>query len=755
MKTNLRLLIKLLLLLIAVNGFSQNNRKSAVICGRIIFDKDSVFPLKPNSIILQKEWPITYKKYEQIEIDTINYRFKTRLDLNQITYGNININFFQDIDSTAMERNRYWGSTKKIPDGFYSSEYAQRTRFMGLKFVLEPGDSLNIVINYDKPDQYGRASIFFSGVGGVNNSLLRAMDRFDLYAKSFKLPLEEGLKHEDLLMKVKLEDLNEAKDTLSDGFYTLLKTDIRFENVKKKHALIRASLYGSEIDIEEKRAIAREYYSYLDTLSLRPEYLNSRVFRNYLGFYLEYLNRIISGKDIPYGHNEKSYWLAKAVFDEEILKAFLYERLAFQMETPYFFNNENSQYMEFVEKFPDTPESFRLTKLYTKHFPVSNGQLAPELDLVDSTGRKNDLSDLRGKVVILSSGQAWLNIRQYEQKIDRLESLRKRFGDDLVMIALDLQYRESRPLSKYIDYYVSEDQNSQNLYAYKFLRSHRYNFIIGKNGMIDNCVYDLYIPEQDISTLISEKYTILTRLKNAAERHIIGIIVFLSVLISLVLILLLISKLRQRRQELIQRQLNSELKALRSQLNPHFLFNSLNSIQNFINKSDAKTANLHLTKFSLLMRRIIELSEKASTTLKEELDFNKTYVELEQLRYGFKFKLDINESIDLYSTEIPSMIIQPFVENAIVHCMAELGAKGELSIFVDAKGDDKIFIGITDNGKGFPADTNKGFGLKSSRERIDLLNSQNKEKIDLNIESPADNQARNGTTVKLIIPKKY
>ena len=121
-------------------------------------------------------------------------------------------------------------------------------------------------------------------------------------------------------MKDDLNSLNEAKDTLSDGYYTLLQTNIRFENVAKKHALIRASLYGSEIDIKEKRAIAREYYSYLDTLSLRPEYLDSRVFRNYLGFYLEYLNRIITGKDVPFQRNEKSYWLAKAVFDEEILK---------------------------------------------------------------------------------------------------------------------------------------------------------------------------------------------------------------------------------------------------------------------------------------------------------------------------------------------------------------------------------------------------------------------------------------------------
>ena len=118
-------------------------------------------------------------------------------------------------------------------------------------------------------------------------------------------------------------------------------------------------------------------------------------------------------------------------------------------------------------------------------------------------------------------------------------------------------------------------------------------------------------------------------------------------------------------------------------------------------------------------------------------------------------EVEIDPSIDIFNTEIVGMLVQPFVENAIVHCMADIGEKGELSIFVDAEGDSKIYIGISDNGKGFPSDTNKGFGLKSSRERIDLLNSQNKEKIDLYIESPSDNQTRNGTTVKLIIPKKY
>jgi sensor histidine kinase YesM len=155
------------------------------------------------------------------------------------------------------------------------------------------------------------------------------------------------------------------------------------------------------------------------------------------------------------------------------------------------------------------------------------------------------------------------------------------------------------------------------------------------------------------------------------------------------------------------------------------------------------------------MRKVIELSEKESISLKEEIDFNQTFIELEQLRYGFKCKFDIDDTIDLYNTEIPSMIIQPFIENAIVHCMADLGEKGELSLSIKEKDPNNILVEITDNGKGFMTDANKGFGLKSSRERIDLINSQNRQKIKLQIESPVNSQTKKGSTIRMIIPKKY
>jgi len=756
MKTTIRLSILLFLLLITVSLFSQSKEGSAIISGKILFEEDSIYPLKPYSFIFIKEWPISFQRFEQAIIDTTDYSFKFTMALEQLTNGNVIVGFLPDTDSTSWEQNR-GRIADALRDGPFINEYVSRIVFPGLRIVIEPGDSLHILINYDILDQYGRAMVNFSGTGGTNNNLQRSKYPYFVSSKNFKVPLEVGLGNEDLLMKKELQNLNKAKDSISQAYYNLLWTDYTFSNFGAKHALIRASLYPPEFSKEEKRNLAREHYAFLDSLSLRSEYLNSRAFRSFLSFYLEYLNRIITGDDVPFGFDEKSYWLANAVFEKEVLKAFLYERLEFQMEVPLFYQNQIFQYENFINRFPDTPESFRLTEIYNNHISVSNGQQAPDLELIDSLGRTTSLSRLKGKVVILSTSYALHGPLSNEKEKRQLDFLRSIYGDNkLVLITFNAWYQQGKEfLFPEADYYVKGYPYDQSLKPYQFQRSQQYSFIIGKNGTIEKCTSNLEFTDELIAQLMSEKYSFLTRLGYAAKNHITGIVIILSFLLSIALVLLLVSRIKRNRQALVKKQLDSELKAIRSQLNPHFLFNSLNSIQNFINKSDTKTANMHLSKFSSLMRRVIELSEKEGTTLQEELDFNKTYIELEQLRYGFTCTFDIDEAIDLHNTEIPSMIIQPFVENAIVHCMADLGEKGELRISLKEAGSNKIEVVITDNGKGFLEDTKKGFGLKSSRERIDLLNSQHKDKIELHIQSSIDTKTLLGTSVKLIIPKKY
>ena len=760
MKSKFRLSLMSLLLLMALSLFSQDKAQSAILSGRVIFAKDSVYPLKPYSIIFQKRWPITFSQFEQGSIDSTDFCFQIKLDLDQLTYGTVRINFFPEIDTTALDKRGTW-MPAKLPDDFYHRdgmfirEYAARVLFGGTRFVIEPGDSLHMIFDFNREDLYGRPFVHFSGTGGGNNNFHRTKGLAELYNRSFKLPLEEGLENEDSLMGKELARLTEARDSLSPGYYHLCRTGILFDNLGTKHTLIRASLYGSDRKIEEKRALAREYYSFMDTLTLRPEYLSSLEFRGFLGLYLEYINRSVTGRDIPHNIGEETSYLAQGIFDRELLKAFLYKRLKFQMDQLNFYSRSASLYEEFRRQFPDTPEAFRLAQIHRKRFPVSSGQPAPDLELIDSLGRTTHLSRLKGKVVLITSSLG--AVKNYDEQQAQIEALREKFsGTELVFVVLHGPFQRSgASFSPLADYYVDPEGSDENLISYRFLSGSQYTFVVRKNGIIEDCVNRLNISEKTITKLNYEPYTLWTRLGKFVHRCSLGIIIVLSLLLLVSIGFYLWSRLRQRRQELLKKQLNSELKAIRSQLNPHFLFNSLNSIQNFINKSDPKTANIHLSRFALLMRKVIEISGKESATLKEELDFNQTFIELEQLRYGFKCKFDIESTLDLYNVEIPSMIIQPFIENAIVHGMADLGEKGELFVILRESGKEKIYVEIRDNGKGFEADVKKGFGLKSSRERIDLINSQRKKKIDLQIESAGSSQSGKGTIVRLFIPKKY
>ncbi|MFY8005276.1 MAG: sensor histidine kinase [Chitinophagaceae bacterium] len=122
--------------------------------------------------------------------------------------------------------------------------------------------------------------------------------------------------------------------------------------------------------------------------------------------------------------------------------------------------------------------------------------------------------------------------------------------------------------------------------------------------------------------------------------------------------------------------------ALRAQIDPHFMFNALNSIQNFILNKDSQAAINYVSKFGKLMRQTLESSQKEKVCIHEELDMLKNYLQLEQLRFDkmFDYEFDIDEQLDITNTEIPSMLLQPFVENAILHGLRHKKEKGFLKI---------------------------------------------------------------------------
>ncbi len=180
------------------------------------------------------------------------------------------------------------------------------------------------------------------------------------------------------------------------------------------------------------------------------------------------------------------------------------------------------------------------------------------------------------------------------------------------------------------------------------------------------------------------------------------------------------------------RSKNAELSALRNQMNPHFVFNSLNSIQNYIFNKDVEQANFYLSNFSKLMRDSLELSKLDFITMKKEIDFIRNYLELEQMRFPdkFIFEIKVDQALDQAFILIPPLIIQPILENSIKHGFRHIDYTGKLSIkFQKTEKDNLIRIRIEDNGKGMLTEQrqreSEGFtshGMGIIKERINLFN---------------------------------
>jgi len=174
----------------------------------------------------------------------------------------------------------------------------------------------------------------------------------------------------------------------------------------------------------------------------------------------------------------------------------------------------------------------------------------------------------------------------------------------------------------------------------------------------------------------------------------------------------------------------TRLEALRAQMNPHFIFNCLNSINRYIIKSDIKTSSLYLTRFAKLIRLILDNSEHKKVVLSNELEALKLYIEMEALRFDhkFSFEVEVDPSVDTDNIEIPPLIIQPYVENAIWHGLLHKEAGGHLAVKV-SKLDEMLICEISDNGigrekakayKSQNAPTRKSVGMKLTEERLNI-----------------------------------
>jgi hypothetical protein len=239
----------------------------------------------------------------------------------------------------------------------------------------------------------------------------------------------------------------------------------------------------------------------------------------------------------------------------------------------------------------------------------------------------------------------------------------------------------------------------------------------------------------------------------------------------LLIVVALLSRLRYKRKrdkeqlstEFKKQLAQAETKALRAQMNPHFIFNSLNSINSFVMDQKHEIASDYLIKFSKLIRLILDNSRSETISIEKELETLKLYVLLEAARFDDRFKCvyHISKDVDTSSIMIPPMLLQPFVENAIWHGMMQKEGEGTITIEIKKVDEEFLRISITDDGIGreksaeikSKSATHKSHGLKVTSQRIEMMNKLNSTGAQVHIIDLKDEQGKPmGTRAELMIP---
>lgn len=308
-----------------------------------------------------------------------------------------------------------------------------------------------------------------------------------------------------------------------------------------------------------------------------------------------------------------------------------------------------------------------------------------------------------------------------------------------------------KSLSSLIKYYKTKGEDKESMALYEQFFNNFEKLIKSDTTLIDAKTFQ--ITEDKIRQLEKEKVLKdeLISKKNSFNYFLLGSIGLLLLLFFFIVKALY--SIRIKNKEIA-------LQSLRREMNPHFIFNSLNSVNQFIAENKELEANKYLTSYSNLMRNMMENSNKDFISLDKEVEQLKKYLDLEHLRFldKFDFEIVVDESLDTERVFVPNMIMQPHLENAIWHGLRYLDKKGFLSLRFEYK-NGKINVIIEDNGIGLTKSrelktTNQKIyesrGLNNTKERIDLLNELYKKDISFSISEKEAPES--GTIVRIVFP---
>lgn len=288
---------------------------------------------------------------------------------------------------------------------------------------------------------------------------------------------------------------------------------------------------------------------------------------------------------------------------------------------------------------------------------------------------------------------------------------------------------------KYADYYAKlndfgkavEYGNSSLAFAEKLKSEEQAMFLCGR--LVE---YNEQLQDYKQALQLSKRYNEMKQITLARDKM--NVLNSLQIQYNTERKELELSELKVKQQQLEIEKRDSELAALKSQMNPHFIFNALNSIQELYTIGDKKIANEQMGNFASLTRKILDVSGKQKIELSEEIDILTKYLELESMRFesDFSYKIQLAENVDEDYIQIPPMLLQPYVENSIKHGLLHKKGSKQLHIYFDVNDDETILqCTIDDNGIGRNASTeinknrnasHKSFSTSATEKRLKLLN---------------------------------
>lgn len=287
--------------------------------------------------------------------------------------------------------------------------------------------------------------------------------------------------------------------------------------------------------------------------------------------------------------------------------------------------------------------------------------------------------------------------------------------------------------------------------SYIFMKDSLFNVV--KEKQIEEIETKFQTEKKEKQIELLNKETTFQRQKLRTQK----LIIYFVIIIVLFVIIIGVLFLRQNKLKSKLEVEQNKQKLLRSQMNPHFIYNSLSAIQNFILSNNSMESVTYISEFSSLMRMVLENSRKDLISLKDDVDFVNYYLKLQKLRFSdkFDFEINIDENINPEIIKIPPMLTQPFIENAVEHGVRQMRKNGLIRVNYQIEGE-KLLISIIDNGVGLSSNektekNHKSLATIITKERIENISQLLKIKIKMEISEAFPEKENKGLKVVFII----